>query len=312
MSLIGFFDIINISYFIDYEVIFMADTNNIFSGLDDLGFENIDNLKIYKTKDELKKFELNNKTPSTSLLYDKTITCPVCGNIFKARSIKTSSYRILKKDSDFFINYSIINPYFYDVWICDSCGYASMKTDFNTIKESQKDIIKKNISTKWHCKNYPEIYDVNIAIERYKLALLNYTVMDSSSSKKAMNCLKIAWMYRILSQNEAENLFIKNALTGFKDSYINENFPIYNMDKFTIMYLIGELNRRLGNFEEALLWFGNVITSQGINQKLKSMARDQKDLIILTKKDINSSDSTINKNIEIKRPKKKGFFSKFF
>ena len=106
----------------------MADTNNIFSGLDDLGFENIDNLKIYKTKDELKKFELNNKTPSTSLLYDKTITCPVCGNIFKARSIKTSSYRILKKDSDFFINYSIINPYFYDVWICDSCGYASMKT----------------------------------------------------------------------------------------------------------------------------------------------------------------------------------------
>ncbi len=32
-----------------------------------------------------------------SLLYDKEVTCPVCGNTFKAKSIKTSSYRILKK-----------------------------------------------------------------------------------------------------------------------------------------------------------------------------------------------------------------------
>lgn len=291
--------------------------NNIFSGLENLGFTNADNLNIYEKKEENKN-QLNTpkggKIDPNNLLYDKTITCPICGNIFKARSVKTSSYRIINKSSDFFINYSIINPYFYDVWLCNSCGYAAMKTDFPKIKESQKELIQKHITAKWNSKSYPSVYDINIAIERYKLSLLNYTILYSPSSKKAMNCLKIAWMYRLLGQTENEELFIKNAITGFNDAYINESFPIYTMDKFTMMYLIGELNRRIGNFDEALLWLSNVITSLGISQKLKNMARDQKDLIVDAKKSSTDSQSISEnlKNIKIQKPKKKGFFSRFF
>lgn len=264
-----FFDIIKRSYFI-FRGDFMDANNNIFSGLDNLGFTNIENLDIYKKKEKDNKPSQTSKddlkTSDIDLLYDRTITCPVCGNVFKARSVKTSSYRILKKDTDFFINYTVINPYFYDVWICNDCGYASMKSDFNKLKSSQKDIIKKNISTKWNGKNYPNVYDINIAIERYKLSLLNYTIMDSLPSKKAMNCLKLAWMYRIASEKDTENLFIKNSILGFKDAYNNENFPIYNMDRFTTMYLIGELSRRIGDFDDALLWFGNVITNPSADQ----------------------------------------------
>lgn len=291
--------------------------NNVFSGLENLGFSNTDSLNIYKKK-EVNENETtnlkNNKIIESDLLYDRTITCPICGNIFKARSVKTSSYRIISKDSDFFINYSIINPYFYDVWLCSSCGYAAMKTDFPKIKESQKELIRKNITTKWSGKEYPSIYDINTAIERYKLSLLNYTVAECSSSKKAMNCLKIAWMYRLLEQTENEDLFIKNSLIGFNDAYMNEAFPIYTMDKFVMMYLIGELHRRIGNFDEALLWLGNVITSPGISQKLKNMARDQKDLIVNTKKFNKNSESISEslKNLEIQNPKKKGFLSRFF
>lgn len=291
--------------------------NNIFSDLDNLGFKDIDNLNIYgKDGQNIKKTaEDNNKISPADLLYDRTITCPVCESTFKARSIKTSSYRIIKKDSDFFINYNVINPYFYDVWICNNCGYASMKTDFNKIKNSQKDLVKKKISIKWKGKIYPDVYDVNIAIERYKLSLLNYTMIDSPSSKKAMNCLKLAWMYRILSQSENENLFMKYSLVGFKEAYNNEDFPIYSMDKFTTMYLIGELSRRIGDSDDALLWLGNVITTPNANQKIKDKARDQKDLITLSKKSTEvSSNSSVAKNIEIKKPKKKGkgLFSKFF
>lgn len=291
--------------------------NNIFSGLEDLGFKNIYNLDVYK-KEEPKAVNSNSKeninTSLSSYLYDKTVTCPICDNNFKARSLKTSSYRIIKKDSDFFINYSIINPYFYDVWICNSCGYTAMKVDFHKIRASQKEIIKKNITPKWHNKIYPDVYDVNIAIERYKLSLLNYTILDSPSSRKAMNCLKIAWMYRILGKTETEKLFLKNALVGFMEAYSNEDFPIYTMNKFTMMYLIGELNRRLNNFDEALRWLGDVITSIGASQRLKNIARDQKGLIVEAKKSniAFESESKIDENIETKKTKKKGFFSKFF
>ena len=55
-------------------------------------------------------------------------------HVFKATAVKSSAYRMIKKDSDFFIRYSLINPYFYDVWVCNSCGYSAMKTDFHTLR----------------------------------------------------------------------------------------------------------------------------------------------------------------------------------
>lgn len=226
---------------------------------------------------------LNNKSLDNynelSNLYDKTVTCPVCGATFKAKSPKKLSYRVIKQDSDFFIEYKALNPYFYDVWLCNECGYAAMKTDFDKIRERQKELVLEKISKKWHKKNYPEVYDVNVAIERFKISLLNYELIDASPSKKAMNCLKIAWMYRILGQKDLEQAFLKNALSGFLDAYQNEAFPIYGMNKFAMLYLIGELNRRTGNDDEALIWFGRVLGETNADQKLKNKARDQKDLI---------------------------------
>lgn len=237
-------------------------------------------------------------------LYDKTVTCPICGSVFKARAIKKSSYRIVKQDTDFFYEYKNVNPYFYDVWLCNICGYAAMKTDFNKIREREKQLIIEKVSMKWHAKSYPETYNINIAIERFKIALLNYMAMDAKSSSKAMICLKIAWMYRILGNSELEISYIKNSIDEFNKSYFGELFPIYGMDKFTMMYLLGELNRRANNDEEALMWFGRVIGETNAPQKLKNKIRDQKDLIKSELKD-NISE---NENDE----KKKGLFSKFF
>lgn len=253
----------------------------------------------FSQSDKLNFDELN-------YLYDKKVTCPVCGANFTVKAIKTSSYRIQGKDSDFFIRYNIINPYFYDVWICNDCGYSAMKVDFDKIKSFQKNLVKSNITPKWRPRTYNVPYNVNTAIERYKLSLLNYFYIESYASKKAMNCLKIAWMFRILEDKDNEQNFLNQALKNFNDAYYNEDFPIYGMDKFTVMYLIGELHRRLGNNEDALIWFSNVITSPMASPKIKNMARDQKDLI---KKPTISEE---NDSSQSSSNKKKGFLSSLF
>ncbi|MCY6483200.1 DUF2225 domain-containing protein [Clostridium aestuarii] len=282
-------------------------SKDIFSGLDDLGFDDIDNLKLYanKKKQTTTTSVRENHTEKIEIyLYDKKVTCPVCENNFKVKAVKTSSYKMKEKDSDFFIRYEKINPYFYDVWVCNSCGYAAMKSDFLKIRKYQVDLIKENITPKWKGKEYKVPYDINTAIERYKLSLLNYYYMDSKASKKAMNCLKLAWMCRLTRDSKNEQDYLKQALKGFNDSYFNEDFPIYGMNKFTNMYLIGELNRRIGNKEEALLWFSKVITTPNINKRLKELARDQKDLI---------KESNLPKKIPVQQTtKKKGFFSSIF
>lgn len=291
----------------------------MFSGLENMGFDNVEDIKIYNKKTEAMKEE-DEINQEKSLLYNKEVTCPVCDHVFKASTVKSSAYRMIKKDSDFFIRYSLINPYFYDVWVCNSCGYAAMKTDFYSIRSIEIEAVQKSITPKWKGRMYPEIYDVHIAIERYKLSLLNYIITNAKSSKKAINCIKLAWMYRLLETEESQEmelLFLKQALEGLSDAYYAEAFPIYGMDKYSAMYLIGELNRRIGHTENSLVWFSNVITTPNVKQNLKELARDMKDLIkeeevalSAVAENLNSASTENFQPIDSSR--KSGFFSRIF
>lgn len=289
----------------------MGEGTGIFSGLEDLGFTDLNDIEIYQKQEKEKIHDEKPKLTEDMLLYDKEIVCPVCENKFLARTVKTNGYRMKRKDSDFYIKYEIINPYFYDVLLCNVCGYAAMKADFHKLRQFEIESIQKNITPKWHGRKYPQIYDINIAIERYKLSLLNYSIMDSKSSKKAMNCLKLSWLYRDLGDTKNEELFRKNATIGFKDAYLNEQSPIYGMNSITVLYLIAELNRRSGNYDEALKYLGNVITSKDANRKIKNIAMTQKDLI---KETLNNNETTESEDVKnnTEDKKKPGFLSKLF
>lgn len=291
--------------------------NDLFSDLGDLGFESIEEIDLFN-KDKKEEApsqtkEVFDEEKEKSMIYEREVICPVCGAKFKAKTVKKEGYRVLKRDSDSFIHYATINPYFYDVWICNNCGYAASTLDFQKIKSFQIDLVKENITRKWQGKNYPEVYDINIAIERYKMALLNYFYMDVPASRKAMLCLKLAWMHRIQSEHDKEISFIKQALEGFQTAYSSEDFPICNMDRFTYLYLLGELNRRIGDFDKSLSWFSQVITTPGASQKIKDKCRDQKDLIEEARTAMKKAAeiAPIEEDNEASN-KKEGFFSKFF
>ena len=51
-------------------------------------------------------------------------------------------------------------------------------------------------------------------------------------------------MYRLIDTEDSkkiELIFLNQALEGLSDAYYAESFPIYGMDKYSAMYLIGEL-----------------------------------------------------------------------
>lgn len=220
-----------------------------------------------------------NDTDILNHLFDKQVICPVCDSIFKTKTIKSKSPRVLSKDSDFFIRYSVANPYFYDVVICNSCGYAAMRLDFENIKTHKKELVLSNVTPKWKPRKYPDILDQKLAIERYKLALLNAVLIDLPDSTKGMISLKISWMNRLLDNSDQETLFLRQALEGFSNAYIKEIFPIYGLQRDSLMYLLGELNRKLGDYQNALLWYSRTIVSTNSSYKIKEMARIGKDLI---------------------------------
>ncbi|MDF2673640.1 MAG: hypothetical protein K0R09_1905 [Clostridiales bacterium] len=257
----------------------MIKMDKIFSGLEEFGFKNLNDVELYKQDNETPA-ETNSKgVDILDYLYDKSFTCPVCNCDVKVRSVKSGKTRLMSKDTDLMPRHEPINPMFYDVAICPKCGYAAMVKYFDKIKHEQTLIIKSTITPKFKAKAYPDIYDVDIAIERFKLALLNSVVKNSKMSERAYTCLKLAWMYRLKEDSETELKLLEQALIGFKDAFTKESFPICGMDTYTLIYLLGEISRRLGYPEDALRWFGKVIVTPGVNPRLKEMARDQKDLI---------------------------------
>ena len=103
--------------------------------------------------------------------------------------------------------------------------------------------------------------------------------MEKQNSTIGMILLKISWMYRLLNNTEEELKYISQALTAFEKAYINENFPMYGLDRDSLTYLIGDLNRRLNNNDTALQWYSKVITTIGASYRLKELARTGKDSI---------------------------------
>lgn len=274
--------------------------NNVFSGLDKLGFD-VKDVDIYEAEKKVEKIKRNvviketAKVKIADILYDRKVMCPVCGEYFITRSVRAGKSKLLSVDTDLRPKYDLITPYAYDIILCNCCGYTALNRFFKKITPTQAEWVKNKISNNYRGRKYPDEYTYDMAIERYKLALLNAVVKRSKASEKAYICLKLSWLYRSywedLLKTESENnalieackknelVFVEKAFEGFVSTYQGETFPVCGMEEVTVMYLVGELARRLGKNSEASRWISKVIISNDANKRLKERARQVKDLI---------------------------------
>ena len=209
-------------------------------------------------------------------LYAKVVKCPICQNDFKTQKVKTSALRIEKRDSDFCVHYGGVNPIYYGAYVCPSCGYAALESNFEELELKAKRAIQESISSRWVQRDFGLKRTISEAIETYKLALLCGQVARHKKGILGVICLRLAWLYRY-NHEEREIDFLRHASECFEEAYRYEGLPIGGMDDISITYLLGELNRRLGKYEDAIYWFNKAIGNPGIKQKksLETQVREQ-------------------------------------
>lgn len=208
--------------------------------------------------------------------YSKELVCPVCTKKIEVTKVKSKACVVLSKDSDFCIYYEGINPILYDVWVCKYCGYAAQGERFEELSHMEANKIKDSISPFWKSRKFNGERNIESALEAFKLALYNLQKMGAKASDLAKVCIRIAWLYR-MDKDEREFEFLRHALRFYTDAYEKEKFPIKKFDEFTCMYLIAELNRRIGDIEESITWFNKLISSPAAraNKVLIESAREQ-------------------------------------
>ena len=257
---------------------------SIFAELSDFGLADAGRARVFGAVEELPVADAikDNSMREIELgIYYKSFACPVCGAESKIPAVRSSYVRFIRNETDFMPIYKDPNPLYYFALFCKSCGYASVANNVKPLGAKQKKLIYDKIGAAWKFdKQYPAYYTPQTAIEIHKLALYNAVVAGEKESVKSILSLHIGWLYRILEDEENEMVFLRTAREGFERTYSNEPTPIGGLDASSMQYLIGELLRRTGDMAGALNWYKLVIVDRNAKQRVKDLARDQKDLIM--------------------------------
>lgn len=273
---------------------------NLFSGLEKFGLGKMEKMEVFE--DENKKSvtatgeQAKPVMSEADYLFDKTFVCPVCDEEFHSRTIRTGKVKLLAADTDLRPKYQFVDCLKYDVLVCPKCGYAALSRFFKFMLPAQARMIRENISANF--KGLPaegSTYSYDDSIMRHQLALANAVIKKAKSSERAYTCLKMAWLYRGKAETlpedtpDRENVLkelklsevdlLENAYEGFMLAFSREGFPMCGMDELTVTYLLADLARRTGKFEEANRWISRVLISKNANERIKSKARDIKELV---------------------------------
>lgn len=276
------------------------DMKNIFAGLESFGLKGTNKVDVFqektddKTQEKGENKDHKKEVTEEDLLFEKSYTCPVCDNEFKSKMVRTGKVRLAGADTDLRPKYMGVDALKYDAVLCPKCGYAALNRYFNFIMARQAANIKEQISKTFSYEEKEDkVYSYDDAIMRHKLALLNTVVKNGKNSERAYTCLKLAWLYRgkremLLQQEEydkdevmelaaEEKELLTNAYEGFESAFSKEDFPMCGMDQYTLLYLLAELARRIGDNEAAARHVSKVLVGKNVQKRIKDKAVDLKE-----------------------------------
>jgi uncharacterized protein len=195
-------------------------------------------------------------------LFQAKINCVCCEHDFQSSRVRPSFKKAIRTDSDFCLYYKDeVNPDFYVVRICPLCGFASTENALQKLTPRQKEQYMNKLGKNWVHRDYGGERTWEDALTSYKLALVCAQAVGEKDRVIAGLLHHIAWLYRMRENQEQELRFLRFALEAYIKVYETEGVQLNNA---RLMFLIGELHRRLDEPYDAVKWFARVVNDKRI------------------------------------------------
>lgn len=222
-------------------------------------------------------------------LYYKTFTCAQCNAEVNSPQVKTSSASVVKRDPDFYTVYSGLNPLHYSVVVCPDCCFAAEKALFEgrkLIKDSRElRPVLAELRKDFGVYDFTQVRDLPAAAAAFEMAWTVAQHLNLRHYQYAGLAMRCAWIYREWadlspdsSLNEKEKSFLRQATTHYQAAYERENPAELKLGAPGIGYLIGEIYRQLGDYQEGMKWLMRIATDRSAPQEVRRLARSQLDL----------------------------------
>jgi uncharacterized protein (DUF2225 family) len=165
----------------------------------------------------------------------------------------------------------------YTIYVCPACGY-SFSDDFSPVQTTAvKTLLKEKICKNWTPRSYSGKRSINDAIIAFKLACYCAVLKKEKHIIIAGIYLRIAWLHRLQQNSTEEQRFMNMALNEYVESYNTIDFLGTQLSEMKILYLLGELSRRVGKTADARKYFSKVIERQKKSAEFRiiEMAKEQ-------------------------------------
>lgn len=215
-------------------------------------------------------------------LMQKDYDCPICKARFKAPRPRTAKLSLIGTDNDLRPYYEGIDTIMYEVVACSSCGYVSAANTFDIMDNLSAERIKINLMKMSVRKIYLEEITEDEAIERYLTAIRLLEFKSHLDSEAYFLYSRLSWLYRVKDDEDSlENEFLsmKKAFDFLENAYRNEPMPFLEMDQSTVVFLLGETGRRIGNYDKANRYIGMSILDPKASPDIRERAKESKRLI---------------------------------
>ncbi|MFJ7848044.1 DUF2225 domain-containing protein [Peribacillus sp. NPDC097206] len=212
-------------------------------------------------------------------LYDKSIECLHCKQTSTTKKIRSRFIKVSRYDTDFCPIYENpdANALYYYIHVCRHCGFSYSEDFSRYFPPTTKEVIEEKICSKWNPHHFSDVRSVEDAIKTYKLASYCGSLKKEKHIILAGIHLRIAWLYRFQNKQEQENRFLRLALQEYEASYSSGDFSGTQVSEVRILYLAGDISKRIGNTQAAIKFLSMVLERQkhAMESSIIQMARDR-------------------------------------
>ena len=212
-------------------------------------------------------------------LYDKNVECLHCKQAFTTKKLRSRFVQVVRYDTDFCPIYKegAENPLHYYISVCPHCGFSFSEDFSRYFPPATSENIEEKVCSRWHPHHFSDIRTKKEAIDTYKLASYCGVLKKEKHIILAGIYLRIAWLYRNTSKPSQEKRFLKLALSEYEASYSTGDFSGSQVSEAKVLYLAGDIAKRLGDRKAAIKFFSMVLEKQKTIREtsLIQMARDR-------------------------------------
>lgn len=207
-------------------------------------------------------------------LFSKKVKCPYCLKESTTPRVLSRHIRPQEVAKDGYTTYDGENPYLYEPAVCGHC-HLVFHDSFDKVRKNNREALETEYFPRVNADVLAGDRTPEHVITLYKFAVMTAQLSGQKPSVVAMLGMRLVWMYRLTGNAKAEREWMKRTLDKYnevQETYTDQVRTGLPYDQ--LMLRIADLSAALGYYEEARRWYGILLGSKEVSERIRNQARD--------------------------------------